>query len=54
MNPKPGGKENVKERQQEILKHLTESDLRRGILLQEILGPPRVLKPFQWTILRRK
>lgn len=54
MNRKPGGKENAEERQQVDLKRLTGSDLRRGILLQEILGPPRALKPFQWTLFRRR
>ncbi|MGA8943113.1 MAG: hypothetical protein WB502_10410 [Thermoactinomyces sp.] len=54
MNRKPGGKKNVEERQQEDLRHLKVSDLRRGILLQELLGPPRALKRFQWTLFRRR
>lgn len=32
---------------------LTASDLRRGILMSEIIGAPRALKPFSWLRYRR-
>ncbi len=54
MNRSTGGEINKKLKPQRDLKNLTDSDLRRGILLREILGPPRALKPFQWTLFRRR
>ncbi|MBA4600757.1 hypothetical protein [Thermoactinomyces mirandus] len=50
----PGKEGKKKGQKQADMKRLTVSDLRRGVLLQEILGPPRALKPFQWTLFRRR
>ena len=37
----------------EVSLWLTRSKLRQGILLNEILGAPRALKPFSWFRYRR-